>query len=80
MAHRCMMEAVENSTSRKSQIGQSGSGRGQSESVTEEEYQMLFYQTVYSGLKFFFLFHRELDPAFQERWMVRDYTGVCFSV
>lgn len=32
MAQRCMMDAVEKSTSRKSQIGQRNSGSGQRES------------------------------------------------
>jgi len=32
IAHRCMMDAVEKSTSRKSQMGQRNSGRGHPES------------------------------------------------
>lgn len=63
MAHRCMMEAVENSTSRKSQIGQSGSGRGQSESVVQEEYNRHYFNKVHSVGKHFYKLHKELDDA-----------------
>lgn len=54
MAHRCMMDAVENSTSRKSQIGQRNSGRGQSESKDKTKGELILQDVMLHLFRFFF--------------------------